>query len=84
MSKFQSAGSSNGDAKISLLVLNDDIRVHSSGTMMSRVQKPSTTWETVATTLSPAGARSGLVGVSVAFVVIRARESRGRRSTGSR
>ena len=66
MSKFHCAGSVNGEAKISLLVLNDDIRVHSSGTMIRIVQKLRTTWETAVTAFCPVVPDAGGVVVVIA------------------
>ena len=54
MSKLQFAGRAKGDAKISELVLNDDISTQSSGTTTSSDQITRTVWESAPTTLSPA------------------------------
>ena len=69
MSKFHSAGSVNGEAKISLLVLNDDISVHSSGTMMTIVHRLRTTWEAAVTVFCPAVVDSGRAVVVVVVVI---------------
>ena len=47
------SGSANGEAKISELVLNDDMITQSSGTMTSSDQMTNTVCDTPPTTLSP-------------------------------
>ena len=47
-------GSANGEAKISELVLNDDIRTQINGTMTRIDQMIKTAWEKPVTALSPA------------------------------
>jgi hypothetical protein len=58
----------NGEAKISLLVLNDDIRVHSRGTMMTIVHRLRTTWETAVAAFCPAVVDSGRAVVVVVVI----------------
>jgi len=48
------AGRLKGDEKISVVVLNDVINVHSSGTMTRIAQIERTTWLLTATARSPA------------------------------
>ena len=53
MSKFQLAGRQNGDPKISVVVLNDEISVHSNGATTMTVQRIRTECEVSVTARSP-------------------------------
>src|SRR3954464_12222623 len=53
LSKLQCAGSENGEARISLVVLSDDSTTHRNGTMTMIDQKARSTWEVASTVLSP-------------------------------
>ncbi len=53
MSKLQCAGSENGEARISLVVLKDDSTTHRNGTMTMADQMARSTCELASTAMSP-------------------------------